>query len=188
MAFERLPGRQLHFPSEGSVAVKPIPAVFPTAAIVQQAIAGILKTIDPVERAKNKALIAYYNQLAENGGTKPMTPQQQATLYNTMLRSEETQLDIAEKRRKRKQYDLSPFFQAGQADVGDSGIPAPTQTTPQVPYRPLTGPQSSNDTLSGVPSDSNLYSMGSGVNDPSAIEERLRLDPRERGLLEQGLV
>lgn len=197
MAFERLPGRQLQLPTEGHVAVKPVPAVFPTAAIVQQAIAGILKSIDPVERAKNQALIAYYGQLAANGGAKAMTPQQLATYQNTLLHNKA----LIDAQNKYKLPD--EYFSAPQTSVNSAA--APVLVTPKAqPSGSLGGfadprnlkvgdnldyqPQASSGDLSGVSSDPNLYAMGSGVDDASAIEDKLKLSERERELLARGMI
>jgi hypothetical protein len=151
MAFLTLPGRNLRYPSESRVPIHP--AIQPRANIataIAQALPELLKQLDPVERAKQDALLAHYNYLKSHpSGTKPMTAYQQA-----MLDLATQKAGVAQQKQHFNNTFLAPFYRAARGWKGPdkpakaplvrpAGSPPPTGASVALP---ITDPdyQSSN--------------------------------------------
>lgn len=108
-----------------------------------QALPQVLKELDPVERAKRDAQLAYYNYLKQNPtGTKPMTAYQKA-MYGLAL----NRAKVA----NQKQNILSGFWQPYEQALhhgSNDNATSPATPPPPVTANPATPPVQSSGIMS----------------------------------------
>jgi hypothetical protein len=143
MAFLTLPGRNLRYPSESRVPI--YPAIQPRANIataIAQALPQLLKELDPVERAKSDAQLAYYNYLKSHpsGTTKPMTDYQRLMASLAVKK-----LGMAQQKLHINDNFWAPYEAALHGGGSNDSATVPATPPPPVPQASSALPQADPD-------------------------------------------